>query len=50
VEEVFKTIHDNAEGENIPTEEKIEKITLDMENYRSHIIDLKELQEPSTPP
>lgn len=50
VEEVFKTIVDNTQGENLPIEENIEKIAQDMENYRSHITELKKLQEPSTPP
>jgi hypothetical protein len=40
VEEVFKTIPENAEGGNIPMKEKIEKITQAMENYRSHITEL----------
>jgi hypothetical protein len=33
IEEVFKTIPDSAQGENIPIEDKIEKITQAMETY-----------------
>jgi hypothetical protein len=50
VEEVFKTIPSSAQGEKIPTEEKIEKTTQAMEDYRSHIIELTELLAPITPP
>jgi hypothetical protein len=50
VEEVFKTISDSAQGENIPTEDKIEKITQAMETYRIQITELTELLVPSTPP
>jgi predicted nucleic acid-binding Zn-ribbon protein len=50
VEEMFKTIYDNAQGENISIEEKIEKIAQAMETYRSHITELTELLPPSTPP
>jgi hypothetical protein len=47
---VFKTIPDKCKKGNIPTEEKIEKIVQTMENYRSHITELMELLQPSTPP
>jgi hypothetical protein len=47
---VFKTIPDSAEEGNIPTKEKIEKIAQTMENYKSHITELMELLQPSTPP
>jgi hypothetical protein len=50
VEEVFKTISDNTQGENIPTEGKIEKITQAMEAYRVQIIELTKLLVPTTPP
>jgi hypothetical protein len=51
MEEVFKTISESTKGGNIPTKEKIEKITHDMEAYRSHITKLKNLlSSPSTPP
>jgi hypothetical protein len=50
VEEVFKTIYDNAKGENIPTEDKIEKITQAMETYKIQITELTELLVHATPP
>jgi len=50
VEEVLKIIHDSAQGGNIPTEEKNEKIAQAMETYISHITELTELLAPRTPP
>jgi hypothetical protein len=37
LKEVFKTIPSNTEEKNIPTKEKIEKTTHDLEAYKSNI-------------
>jgi 6-pyruvoyl-tetrahydropterin synthase len=51
IEEVFKSILDNTqEGVHLKTEEKIGNIVQAMENYKSYIIDLLALLNPSTPP
>jgi oligoendopeptidase F len=50
LEEVFKTIPDNAQAEELSTEEKIQKIVQAMESYRQEITDLEEKVIPSTPP
>jgi hypothetical protein len=50
VEKVFKTIPDSTKEGNIPTKENIENITHIRDNYRSHIIELMALLQPSTPP
>jgi hypothetical protein len=47
---VFKTILNNVQEGNVPTEGKIEKIPQTMENYKSHITKLMTLLQPSTPP
>jgi hypothetical protein len=49
LEEVFKTIPDNVQSEELSTKEKIQKIAQDMENYRQDIIDLEETVIPSIP-
>jgi hypothetical protein len=49
LEEVFKTILDNMQRENIHAEEKIEKIALAMEDYRNNITKLTKILAPGTP-
>jgi len=50
VEEVFKIIANSAQGESIPREGKIEKITQAMEAYKVHIGDLMDLLTPTITP
>jgi predicted nucleic acid-binding Zn-ribbon protein len=47
---VFQAISDNAKSEEASLEEKIRKITQDMEQYKEQIKELEEHAVPTTPP
>jgi hypothetical protein len=50
ISEVFQTIPDNAESEEVSSEEKMRKIAQALEQYKSQIKELEERAVPTTPP